>query len=143
MIQQFQKKNNLAENAPKEGDLIICRTRRPLMAMALKLITKDFKVKIHPDELQEFMGNYKRNFTPRELRKILTEDIIDEFFENARERNEQRIIRENKNADSIIRNLIIKEEVRDMEDTLMFFKYSSKYSDSIEAYPFLPRRRGY
>lgn len=106
----------------KEGDLIICRTRRPLMAMALKLITKDFKVKIHPDELQEFMGNYKRNFTPRELRKILTEDIIDEFFENARERNEQRIIRENKNADSIIRNLIIKEEVRDMEDTLIFLK---------------------
>ena len=106
----------------KEGDLIICRTRKPLMAMALKLIAKDFKVKIHPDELQEFMGNYKRNFTPQELRKILTEDMIDAFFERARERNEQRIIRENRNADSIIRNMLIKEEVRDMEDTLNFLK---------------------
>ena len=92
------------------------------MAMALKLIARDFKVKIHPDELQEFMGNYKRNFTPQELRKILTEDMIDAFFERARERNEQRIIRENRNADSIIRNMLIKEEVRDMEDTLNFLK---------------------
>lgn len=108
----------------KEGDLIICRTRRPLMIMALKFIAKDFKVKIHPDELQEFMGNYKRNFTPQELRKstIMTEDTIDAFFERIRERNEQRIIRENRNADSIIRNMLIKEEVRDMEETLNFLK---------------------
>ncbi len=109
-------------NNVKEGDLIICRTRKPLMSMALKLITKDFKVKIHPDELQEFVGNYKRNFTPQELRKILTEDMIDSFFERARERNEQQIIRENRNADSIIQNMLIKEEVRDMEDTLNFLK---------------------
>ncbi len=106
----------------KEGDLIICRTRKPLMAIALKLIAKDFKVKIHPDELEEFMGNYKRNFTPQELRKILTEEMIDAFFERARERNEKRIIRENRNTDSIIRNILIKEEIQDMEETLDFLK---------------------
>lgn len=111
----------------KEGDMIICRTRKPLMAMALKLISKDFKVRIHPDELEEFMGSYKRNFTPQELRKVLTDDMIDDFFDQARERNEQRIIRENKNADSVIRNMLIKEEVRDMEDTLRFLK--RKYFD--------------
>ena len=92
------------------------------MAMALKLIAKDLKVKIHPDELQEFMGNYKRYFTPYELRKILTEDMIDIFFERTRERNEQRIHYEKRNVDSIIRNILIKEEVRDMEDTLNFLK---------------------
>ena len=106
----------------KKGDLVICRARKPLMAMALKLITKDFKVKIHPDELQEFMGNYKRYFTPYELRKILTEDMIDIFFERTRERNEQHIHYEKRNVDSIIRNILIKEEVRDMEDTLNFLK---------------------
>ena len=106
----------------KEGDLVICRTRKPLLALALRLITRDFKVKIHPDELQEFIGDYKKNFTPQELRKILTEDMIDAFFEKARERNEKRIIRENKNADSIIRRMLIKEQVADMESTLTFLK---------------------
>lgn len=106
----------------KEGDLIICRTRKPLMAMALRLITKDFKVKIHPDELQEFMGDYKKNFTPQELRKVLTEDMIDAFFDHARQRNEKRIARENQNADSVIRKMIIKEEVEIMQNTLDFLK---------------------
>ena len=116
-IPQRQVVNNV-----KEGDLIICRTRKPLLAMALKLITKDFKVKIHPDELQEFMGDYKRNFTPQELRKILTEDRIDDFFERARQRNEKRIIHENQNADSIIRRMLIKEAVTDMENVQIFLK---------------------
>lgn len=109
------------------GDLVICRTRQPLMTMALKLITKDFKVKLHPDELQEFMGNYKSNFKPQELRGILSEDNIDKFFDQVRERNEKRIIRENQNADPIIRQMIINEEVKDIEDTLVFLK--KKYFD--------------
>lgn len=109
------------------GDLVICRSRQPLMAMALKLITKDFKVKIHPDELQEFMGNYKSNFKPQELRGILSEESIDKFFDQVRERNEKRIIRENQNADPIIRQMIINEEVKDMEETLIFLK--KKYFD--------------
>lgn len=111
----------------KAGDLVICRTRRPLMTLALRLINKDFKVKIHPDELQEFMGDYKKNFTPQELRRILTEEMIDAFFENARSRNEKRINRENQNADPIIRRYLIKEEVSTMEETLKFLK--KKYFD--------------
>ena len=106
----------------KEGDLIICRFRKPLMKMALRLIAKDFKVKIHPDELQGFIGNYKSFFTPQELRKILTQDRIDAFFEQARNRNEQRIIRETQNADSVIRNILIKKAVGEMEETLNFLK---------------------
>ncbi len=111
----------------KEGDLVICRTRLPLRALALKLINKDFKVKIHPDELQEFMGDYKKNFTPQELRKILNDDIIEPFFEHAKERNQKRITHENQNADAIIRKILIKEEVDTMVTTLDFLK--KKYFD--------------
>lgn len=111
----------------KEGDLVICRSRLPLRALALKLINKDFKVKIHPDELQEFMGDYKKNFTTQELRKVLNEDIIEQFFEYAKERNKKRITRENQNVDSIIRKILIKEEVDTMVSTLDFLK--KKYFD--------------
>ena len=111
----------------KEGDLVICRTRLPLRGLALKLINKDFKVKIHPDELQEFMGDYKKNFTPQELRKVLHDEIIEQFFEHAKERNRKRITKENQNADTIIRKILIKEEVESMESTLDFLK--KKYFD--------------
>ena len=111
----------------KEGDLVICRTRLPLRGLALKLINKDFKVKIHTDELQEFMGDYKKNFTPQELRKVLHDEIIEQFFEHAKERNRKRITKENQNADAIIRKLLIKEEVESMETTLDFLK--KKYFD--------------
>ena len=111
----------------KEGDLVICRTRLPLRALAIKLINKDFKVKIHPDELLEFMGDYKKNFTPQELRIVLNDDIIDQFFEYAKERNRKRITRENQNTDAIIRKILIKEEVDSMVETLDFLK--KKYFD--------------
>lgn len=111
----------------KEGDLVICRTRKPLLALALGLISKDFKVKIHPDELQEFKGDYKRNFTLQETRKILTDDMIDAFFGRISDRNEKRISKENQNADSIIRRILIKEAVDDMKSTLSFLK--KKYFD--------------
>ena len=111
----------------KEGDLVICRTRLPLRALALKLINKDFKVKIHPDELQEFMGDYKKNFTLQELRKVLNDDIIEQFFEHAKVRNQKRITHENQNADAIIRKILIKEEVDTMVTTLDFLK--KKYFD--------------
>ena len=111
----------------KEGDLVLCRTRLPLRGLALKLINKDFKVKIHPDELDEFIGDYRHNFTPQELRKVLNDEIIDAFFEHAKERNRKRIAKENQNADSIIRAILIREETATMEDTLDFLK--KKYFD--------------
>lgn len=111
----------------KEGDLVICRTRLPLRALALKLINKDFKVKIHPDELQEFMGDYKKDFTPQELHRILNDDIIEQFFEHAKGRNKKRITRENQNTDAIIRKILIKEEVDTMVTTMDFLK--KKYFD--------------
>lgn len=106
----------------KAGDLVICRTRKPLIGMALTLIKKGYKVKIHPDELMEFMGDYKKNFTPKELRKVLSADMIDDFFETARSRNEKRIHKENQNADTALRRLLIDAEIKEMESTLDFLK---------------------
>ena len=106
----------------KAGDLVICRTRKPLIGMALTLIKKGYKVKIHPDELMEFMGDYKKNFTPKELRAVLSADMIDDFFETARSRNEKRIHKENQNADTALRRLLIDAEIKDMESTLDFLK---------------------
>ena len=111
----------------KDGDLVICRTRLPLRALALKLINKDFKVKIHPDELQEFMGDYKKNFTAQELRKVLHDEIVDSFFEHAKERNINRITKDNQNADPIIRKILIKEESNAMIETMDFLR--KKYFD--------------
>lgn len=111
----------------KEGDLVICRTRLPLRSLALKLINKDHKVKIHPDELEEFLGDYKRNFTPQEMRLTLIEEMIDSFFDNVKARNRRRIERENRNADPIIRQILIREETEDMESTIDFLK--KKYYD--------------
>lgn len=111
----------------KAGDLVICRTRKPLRALALKLISKNFKVKIHPDELQEFMGDYKRNFSPQEIRKVLNDDIIDTFFDHIEERNKKRIIKEYTNADPIIQKILRDEEIKTMKETLCFLK--SKYFD--------------
>ena len=111
----------------KQGDLVICRSRLPLRELTLKLINKDYKVRIHPDEIQEFMGDYKKNFTDMELRKVLHDDIIYAFFDHAKERNRKRIARENQNADAIIRKILIKEEVDVMEATIDFMK--KKYYD--------------
>lgn len=104
----------------KQGDLVICRTRMPLRRLALELIKNDFKVKIHPDELEEFMGDFKRNFLPEELRKKLTEDMIESFREKVFKRNEKRIYKENENVDVVIRDMLIKEAVEEMRSTLDF-----------------------
>lgn len=109
------------------GDLVICRTRAPLRALAMHLINKDFKVKIHPDELEVFIGDYKKNFSHKELREELTEESIDDFFERVGQKNEKRIRRENKDADPLISEQIINEELTLLDETLNFLK--SKFYD--------------
>lgn len=104
------------------GDLIICRSRKPLMKMVLRLISRDFKVRIHPDELQEFMGNYNSYFTSKELRMPLTIDGIDSFFERIFKKNLQHIKRDNQNVDSALRGILIKEAEDDLRVTLEFLK---------------------
>lgn len=130
-IQGFKKdEEGIVENLQQRfvpqkvrpGDLIICRTRKPLREMALKLIMKDLKVKIHPEELDEFMGDYKVIFTPKEMRQKLSEDTVDEFFTQIENKNTRRIVKENQNTDSIIRKILISEQVADMQEVLYFVK---------------------
>ena len=111
----------------KEGDMVICRAREPLRNLALELINKDFKVKIHPDELMELIGDYKKNFNREEINTALTDDNVDELFEKAKERNRKRIRRENRNAANSVRDILIEEETEFMESTLDFLK--QKYNE--------------
>lgn len=106
----------------KAGDLVICRHRAPLVSLALKLVSKNFKVKLHPDEVQEFMGDYKNYFTPAELRKTLTDEMIDKFFDVVQERGEKRIDKEFHNVDSVLKRIMVTEAVDTLKTTLDFLK---------------------
>ena len=108
-------------------DLVLCRFRAPLLALAMKLVNKDIKVHLHPDEVQEFIGDYKAYFRPAELKKSITDETIDSFFEKIRERNEKKIIKDNANVDSIIRSFRIKEAMSLLDESLKFFR--KKYLD--------------
>jgi len=111
----------------KEGDMVLCRTRLPLRDLALKLISKNFKVKIHPDELDEFLGDYSHYFTSQEQCTVLNDDTIEEFFKHVKERNRKRIAAEKQNVDPVLRKIEIREEVATMEETIDFLK--RKYFD--------------
>lgn len=111
----------------RPGDLVLCRFRAPLLAIAMKLVNKDIKVHLHPDEVQEFIGDYKAYFRPAELKKSITDETIDSFFEKIRERNEKKIIKDNANVDSIIRSFRIKEAMSLLDESLKFFR--KKYLD--------------
>ena len=111
----------------KPGDLVICRHRTPLHLLTLKLINKDIKVHVHPDEVQEFIGDYKRYFKSLELNKTLTEDNIEKFFDKIRQRNIRQIQCDCKNIDAVIRDIKIDREVRLLEDSLDFL--TKKFND--------------
>jgi superfamily I DNA/RNA helicase len=104
----------------KPGDLVICRHRDPLHLLTLKLINKDIKVHIHPDEVQEFIGDYKRYFKSTELSKNLAEDNIEIFFNKIKKRNIQQIKNDCKNIDAVIRDIKIDREIRLLEESLDF-----------------------
>ena len=111
----------------RPGDFILCRFRAPLLALAMKLVNKDMKVHLHPDEVQEFIGDYKAYFRPAELKESITDETIDFFFEKIKVRNEKKIIKDNANVDSIIRSFRIKEAMSLLDESLEFFR--KKYMD--------------
>ncbi len=111
----------------RPGDLVLCRFRAPLLSLAMKLVNKEIKVHLHPDEVQEFIGDYKAYFRPAELKKQLTDETLDAFFDKIRERNVNRIVRDNANVDSIIRSFRIKEATSTLDESLAFFR--KKYYD--------------
>ena len=108
-------------NSLKKGDLVICRHRVPLHILALKLINKDIRIHVHPDEVQEFIGDYKRYFKASELNRTLTEENIEDFLELVKKRNTKRIRLECKNIDNVIREIKIKKENELLADSLDFF----------------------
>ena len=104
------------------GDLVICRFRDPLRALAMKLVNKDIKVHLHPDEVEEFIGDYKAYFRPAELRKKLTEDNLEDFLESIEQRNVKRFYAEYYNIDPAIKAVRISEATELLQESLLFFR---------------------
>lgn len=115
------------EDLIEKGDLVICRTRDPLRSLAMKLVNRDIMVKIHPDELEAFIGDYNRNFTNKELREVLTDDTVGAFFESVIQRNEKRIRRESHNIDISIREQDIEDKMKIIIESINFLE--TKYYD--------------
>lgn len=110
----------------KPGDLVICRHRQPLLMLALKLVNKDIRIHLHPDEVQEFIGDYKRYFRASELLKTLTEESIDQFLSVVKERNAKQIQKDCDNVDAVLRDMKIKEEMQLLNESLEFFQKKYK-----------------
>lgn len=106
----------------KPGDLVICRFRDPLRLIAMKLVNKNVKVHMHPDEVQEFIGDYKAYFTPGELRKKLNEGMLEEFFSNIEQRNIKRFEKDFANVDSAIKSVKVKEATNLLRESINFFR---------------------
>jgi len=105
----------------RPGDLVICRHRLPLLSLAMKLVNRDIRIHLHPDEVQEFIGDYKKYFRPSELLKILTEESIEQFLSVVRDRNVKQIQKECDNVDAVLREIKIKEETQLLKESLEFF----------------------
>ena len=127
--------NRFVLDSLRLGDLVICRHRRPLLSLALKLVNKDIRIHLHPDEVSEFIGDYKRYFKPSELLKILTEETIEQFLSVVRERNIKQIHKDCDNVDAVLRDMKIKEEMDLLKDSLDFFlkKFKEWQLNTIES----------
>ena len=106
----------------RPGDLVICRTRDPLRALAMKLVNNDIKVHMHPDEVDEFIGDYKAYFRPADLRKKLTEENIESFLTSIEQRNIKRFYAVYYNIDPAIKAVRIEEATKLLRDSLTFFR---------------------
>ena len=113
--------NRFVVETLRPGDLVICRHRYPLLSLAMKLVNKDIRIHLHPDEVQEFIGDYKRYFKPSELLKILTEESIEQFLSVVWDRNLKQIQKDCDNVDAVLREIKIKEETQLLKESLEFF----------------------
>lgn len=106
----------------RPGDLVIARFRDPLRKLAMKLVNNDVKVHVHPDEVEEMIGDYKTYFTPSELRKKLDDGNLETFIEKVELRNIQRFEKDYDNADPAVKAVRIKEAIDLLIDSLNFFR---------------------
>lgn len=119
----------------KPGDLIISRRKDPLKFMAMKLVNNNIKVHMHPDEVEEMIGDYKSYFTPKELKMTLTDDMIEAFFKKAETRNISRFEKDFANMDSAIKTVRVKEATKLLRESFYFFldKYITWQLNTIES----------
>lgn len=118
------------------NDLIICRTKAPLLLLVFDFIEKEKKVKIHPDIANDLINQLRKLFKKEELlRNIILEYKSFEKLKNEVFTRRQWII--NKEAeriyDSDSRKLYIEDEIRFLESKLEFLhKRYEKWKESCE-----------
>ena len=120
-VRQFLE-NRFVLDSLRAGDLVICRHRRPLLSLAMKLVNREIRIHLHPDEVEEFIGDYMRYFRPSELLKTLSEESIEKFLDVVKERNIKQIHRDCDNVDAVLRDMKIKEETQLLSESLEFFR---------------------
>ena len=65
VVSQLQQYEVISMARP--GDLIMCRTKAPLMILVFSFIDKDIKVRIHDDEVDGFIEELKKLFKQEQL----------------------------------------------------------------------------
>ena len=107
----------------KSNDLIVCRTKAPLLLLVFKFIEKEIKVKIHPEIARGMIENLRRLFKKEELLRPIQEEYggFEKLKQQVLSRREWVI---NKEAERIIdsaeRNIFIADEKSLLESELEF-----------------------
>ena len=107
----------------RPGDLIISRIKAPLMEMVFEFIKKNVKVRIHPDEVRDFIGDLKRIFKKDESNSDI--EIVYGSFEKFKDKVSRRwkwIFQKNSERilDEAARAIYIKNEERNLDAKLDF-----------------------
>ena len=100
---------------------MICRFSQPILTLAIKLVNTGRRIHLHPDEINEFIGDFARYFMAEELERELSEHILEHMLSLVRAQNIKRINRESSKLDSVIRETTVTEKTKALDDTLIFF----------------------
>lgn len=105
------------------GDLIISRIKAPLMELVFEFIKKEIKVRIHPDEVRDFIDDLRRVFKIDEASSDI--EIVYNGFERFKDELSRRwkwIFQKNSERikDEAARKLYLKQEERNLEIKLEF-----------------------
>lgn len=107
----------------RPGDLIICRTKDPLLELMFLLIGQNIRVRVHEDEIKEFINDLRYLFTQQELTDANIHAESNNFFEIVSDRNISVIGKKAKKIiDPAVREEFISEEKRLLAAKLNFIR---------------------
>ena len=104
----------------KENDLVICRTKQPLMDLMFALINESRSVSVHQDDIKDFINDLRYIFNAAELNVARPDEL---FFDAVLERGYKSIERKAKKVtDPDERDAQMKEEIVSLTAKIDFIK---------------------